>query len=125
MILDWYDRRVVELHLNFHIFNSFPIPDPGESHPVRERVVEIAGRLAAVDERFAEWAVEVGVPVGSANDEAVKQDLICELDACVANLYGLDEDDLAVVYETFSETVDYSDRLAAVLTHFRNLHDGA
>ena len=62
-----------------------------------------------------------GVPVGSANDEAVKQDLICELDACVAFLYDLDEDDLAVVYETFSETVDYSDRHAAVLTHFRRL----
>ena len=27
--------------------------------------------------------------------------------------------DLAVVYETFSETVDYSDRHAAVLVHFR------
>ena len=121
MILDWYARRVVELNLNFHILNSFPIPDPGEGHPVRGRVVEIAGRLAAVDERFAEWAAEVGVPVGSANDEAVKQDLICELDACVAFLYGLDEDEMAVVYETFSETVDYSDRHAAVLTHFRRL----
>ena len=121
MVLDWYARCVVELHLNFHILNNFPIPDPGEGHPVRDRVVEIAGRLAAVDERFAEWAEEVGVPVGSANDEAVKQDLICELDACVAHLYGLDEDDLAVVYETFSETVDYSDRHAAVLAHFKRL----
>ncbi len=121
MILDWYARRVVELHLNFHILNSFPIPDPGEGHPVRDRVVVIAGRLAAVDERFVEWAAEVGVPVGSANDEAIKQDLICELDACVAHLYGLDEDDLAVVYDTFSETVDYSDRHAAVLAHFRRL----
>ena len=118
MVLDWYARRVVELNLNFHILNSFPVPDPGEGDPVRDRVVEIAGRLAAVDERFSEWAAEVGVPVGSANDESLKQDLICELDACVAHLYGLDEDDLAVVYETFSETVDYSDRHAVVLVHF-------
>ena len=123
MILDWYARRVVELSLNFHILNNFPIPDPGEGHPVRDRVVEIAGRLAAVDERFADWAAEVGVAVGSANDETVKQDLICELDACVAFLYGLDEDDLAVIYETFSGTVDYSDRHAVVLAHFRNLHE--
>ena len=75
-----------------------------------------------MDERFAEWAAEVGVPVGSANDEAVQLDLICELDACVAHLYGLDEDDLAGVYDTFSETVDYSERHAAVLTHFRRLY---
>ncbi len=121
MPCDWQARRTIELVMSFGQFNQLSIPDPGEGHPVRDRVVEIAGRLAAVDERFAEWAAEVGVPAGSANDEAVKQDLICELDACVAFLYGLDEDDLAVVYETFSETVDYSDRHAAVLTHFRRL----
>jgi len=101
--------------------NQLSIPDPGEGDPVRDRVVEIAGRLAAVDERFSEWAAEVGVPVGSANDEATKQDLICELDACVAHLYGLDEEDLAVVYDTFSETVDYTERHNTVLAHFRRL----
>ncbi len=121
MPCDWQARRTIELVMSFGQFNQMSIPDPGEGHPVRDRVVAISGRLAAVDERFAEWAAEVGVPVGSANDGAVKQDLICELDACVAHLYGLDEDDLAVVYETFSETVDYSDRHAAVLTHFRRL----
>ncbi len=121
MPCDWQTRRTVELVMSFGQINQISVPDPGEGHPVRDRVVEIAGRLAAVDERFAEWAVEVGVPVGSANDEAVKQDLVCELDACVARLYGLDEDDLAVIYETFSETVDYSDRHAAVLQHFRRL----
>lgn len=123
MILDWYARCVVEMSLNFHILNNFPVPDPGEGDSVRDRVVEIAGRLAAVDERFAEWAAEVGVEVGSVSEDSVKQDLICELDACVAHLYDLDEGDLAVVYETFSETVDYSERHAAVLTHFRKLHD--
>ncbi len=121
MPFDWQTRRTVELHMTFEQINQLSIPDPGEGHPVRDRVTEIAGRLAAVDERFAEWAAEVGVPVGSANDEAVKQDLICELDACVAHLYGLDEDDLAVIYDTFSKTVDYSERHAAVLTHFRRL----
>ena len=122
MILDWYARRVVELSLNFHILNNFPIPEADVDHdPVARRVVQIAGRLAAVDERYAEWADEVGVPVGSVTDEATKQDLICELDACVAHLYGLDEDDLAVVYETFHEGADYSWRHRAVLDHFRRI----
>ncbi len=121
MIFDWQLRRVMELTLSFTDLMATSIPDPGEGRPVRDRVVEIAGRLAAVDERFARWASEVGVLVGSANDEETKQDLICELDACVAHLYGLDEDDLAVIYETFSETVDYSDRHTAVLAHFRRL----
>lgn len=123
MVLDWVARRVVELHLNFHIFNSLPVADPGPGHPVRDRLVEIAGRLAAVDDRFRKWAAEVGVPVGSANDEEIKQDLIHELDACVACLYGLDEDDLEVIYTTFDEKRPdrYSERLAAVTEHFRRL----
>ena len=120
MVLDWYARCVVELHLNFHILNNFPIPDTdNDNDRVACRVVEISGRLAAVAEKYAEWAAEVGVPVGSVTDEATKQDLICELDACVAHLYGLDENDLAVVYETFHEGADYSERHRAVLAHFR------
>ena len=123
MPLDWQARRTIELNMTFEQLNQLTIPDPGEGHPVRDRVVEIAGRLAAVDERYAEWAAEVGVPVGSVRDEATKQDLICELDACVAHLYGLDESDLAVVYETFHEGKDYSDHHAAVLEHFRRWED--
>ena len=120
MILDWYARRVVEISLTFHLLNNFPIPDADtDNDPVACRVVEASARLAAVDERYAEWAAEVGVPVGSVTDEATKQDLICELDACVAHLYGLDEDDLAVVYETFHEGANYSERHHAVLAHFR------
>lgn len=120
LMLDWYARRVVELHVKFYLLNSFPIPDKDpENDPIASQVVEIAGRLAAVDGRFSEWAAEVGVPVGSATDEDTKNDLIHELDACVAHLYGLDESDLAVIYDTFHENTDYSQRHAAVIRHFR------
>ena len=119
MPCDWQARRTVELHMTFAQIGQFSIPDPGAGHPIRDRVVKIAGRLAAVDDRFTEWADEVGVPVGSANEEPTKSDLIHELDACVAHLYGLDESDLEVIYTTFSQTVDYSERHAAVLEHFR------
>ena len=120
MILDWYARRCVEMTLSFTLLNSFPIPSCDPSiDSVAARVVEIAGRLAAVDNRFVDWAAEVGVPVGSVRDQAAKQDLVCELDACVAHLYGLDESDLAVIYETFHENADYSDRYTAVLEHYR------
>ena len=121
MILDWYARRVVELNLNFHLLNNFPIPRPDvDNDPVACRIVEISGRLAAVDDRFADWAAEVGVEVGTANDPEIKQDLIHELDALVAHLYDLDEGDLAVVYETFHAKTDYSERYSAVLEHFRH-----
>ena len=122
MPCDWQARRTVELVMSFEQLRLLCVPDPGEGHPVRGRVVEVAGRLAAVDERFAEWAAAVGVPVGSANDPEAKADLIAELDACVAHLYGLDIDDLGVLYRTFdAKRPDrYADHEVAVLAHFRH-----
>ena len=121
MICDWQARRTVQLNLTFAHFNSLRVPDPGPNNPIRKRVVEIAGRLAAVDERFAEWAQEVGVEVGTANEDSVKTELIHELDACVALLYGLDDDDLECIYTTFHEREPerYRDRLNDVLKYCR------
>ena len=79
-------------------------------------MVDISGRLAAVDERFSGWAAEVGVPVGSVNPRE-RDELKARLDAAVALLYGLNEDDLGVVYSTFHEGWDYEPRLNSVLDH--------
>ena len=82
-------------------------------------MVEIAGRLAAVDDRYADWAAEVGVPVGSVKTPAEKDDLIAELDALVSLLYGLTEDQVEHVFATFHRGWNYEARLDAVLTHYR------
>ena len=125
MILDWFARCFVEMNLTFHLVNMFPIPDFDPSIPgsIAEKVARISGCLATAtpDDRFMGWADEVGVTVDSVKSETEKQDLIHELDACVAHLYGLDEDDLAVLYGTFHTNTDYSERHAAVLEHFRRL----
>ena len=113
--LDWYARRVVELGLNFFIFNRFPIPNPDQTDDRYLRTVEIAGRLAAVDDRYASWAEAVGVPVGSVTTQADKNDLVAELDAVVAHLYGLDAEDLEVIWGTFHTTVDHLPSLDTVL----------
>ena len=65
MPCDWQARRAVELHMTFEQIGLLTIPDPGAGDPVRDRVTEIAARLAACDDRFTDWAAEVGVPVGS------------------------------------------------------------
>lgn len=98
--LDWYARRFVELNLNYHIVNAFPVPRPGREAPLRRRIERIAGRLAAVDDRYAEWAAAVGVDCGPV-DDAARRDLIHELDAVVARLYGLSMDQLETIYRTF------------------------
>lgn len=116
--LDWYARRFVELHVNQHILNSLPMPNPPADSPLRLRVVEVAGRLAAVDNRFAEWATEVGVSVGSVSDTDTQDDLIAELDAVVALLYGLARVDVEHMFATFHRGWDFQPRLEAVLRHY-------
>jgi len=118
--LDWYARRFVEINLNFFIFNRFPVPNPDPTDDRYLRTVEVAGRLAAVDDRYASWAEAVGVPVGSVTSQAEKEDLIAELDAVVAHLYGLDAEDLEVIWETFYGKIprnDYRPSFETVLGH--------
>ena len=116
--LDWYARRFVETHVTYFVINPFPIPRPGRDDPLWKRIVEIAGRLACPDERFAEWAEAVGVAWGPLAEEE-KENLIHELDAVVAHSYGLTERQLVHVFETFHEGWDYHARLDAVLKHYR------
>lgn len=121
MPCDWQVRRTVELNMTFEQIGLLTIPEPGTEHPIRHRVTEIAARLAACDDRFADWAAEVGVPVGSGGGGG--EWLLAELDACVAYLYGLDEEDIAVVYDTFGRPGQWDERRDAVLIHFRRIGD--
>jgi hypothetical protein len=116
--LDWYARRFVEISMNFYIFNPLPIPRPAPDHPLRRRTIELAGRLACPDKRFSGWAKKVGVACGKlAEDE--KEDMIRELDAVCAHLYGLNEDQIVHIFETFHEGWEYADRLSATMRHYQ------
>ncbi len=116
--LDWYARRFVENHVNFFILNPFPIPRPKRDSTLWQRVVHLSGRLACPDERFAVWAETVGVQCGPlVADE--KEDMISELDAVVSHLYGLEEQQVVHLFETFHKGWDYQERLDSVLRHFR------
>jgi len=100
--LDWYARRFVEVNLNFFILNPLPIPRPDREDDHWRKAIELSGRLAAADDRFAEWADAVGVEFGPL-EPTRKQGMIEELDAVVAKLYGLTPDQLAHVFDTFHE----------------------
>ncbi len=116
--LDWYARRFVEINLNFFILNPFPIPRPARDSALWQRAVQLAGRLACPDKRFSVWAEAVGVECGPlAADE--KEDMIHELDAVVAHLYGLSESQVVHIFQTFHEGWDYQERLDGVRRHFR------
>ena len=118
--LDWYARRWIETHLTYAFLNPLPIPRPSRADPLWKRTVALAGRLAAPDDRFADWAATVGVEHGPMPAD-MRQDMLDELDALVARLYGLSENQLTHLFETFHEGWDFAPRLAAVMEHFRRL----
>jgi hypothetical protein len=80
-------------------------------------VVEISGRLAAPDSRFAVWAKSVGVAIGSVAPSE-QADLESELDALTAFLYGLSRNQLELIFATFHKGWDYQPRLSKVLGFF-------
>ncbi|MBT8607047.1 hypothetical protein G6656_01960 [Polynucleobacter paneuropaeus] len=116
--LDWYARRYVEVNFNFYLFNPLPIPRPNRSNPLWKKVVQLSGRLASVDERYSGWAKKIEVEYGHL-DEKNKEQMINELDAVVAHLYGLTAKDLTHIFETFHEGWDYKPRLKAVLDFYK------
>ena len=111
-------RRFVEINVTFFILNPLPVPRPSRDDPLWQRVVELAGRLACPDDRFAEWADAVGVACGPLDPKA-KDDMTAELDAVAAHLYGLDPDQLTHIFETFHTGWNHHDRLQATMTHSR------
>ncbi len=84
--------------------------------------MELSGRLAAVDDRYADWAETVGVEYGPL-DEETKQEKIYELDAVVAHLYGLTHEHVEVIFETFHDGWDYEERLERVLDYYASWAD--
>jgi hypothetical protein len=122
--LDWYARRYVEKHVTIGLLNTFPIPHLVRESPLWKRIVNVAGRLAAVDGRYTTWAAKVGVPVASVTDRVTKDDLTAELDALVSLAYGLDRSDVVHIFATFQRGWDHTDRLTAVLRHYDRWHSG-
>jgi len=121
---DWYARRYVELNFNFHIVNGSPVPPWKEGEKWQDRLIENSARLAAVDERFANWANTVGVKHGTVKSESEKENLITENDALVSHLYGLSRSHVEHVFKTFHRGWDYGPRLTKVLEYFDKIAGG-
>ena len=123
--LDWFARKTVELSLNFHIFNYLPIPLLSNKKIVNKLAIA-GGRLAAIDERFEDWASKVGVSVGSIKTELEKKSLTAEIDACVAKLFNLTVPDIRHIFSSFHVGWDFKPYLEQVLIHFgeiEKIHD--
>jgi hypothetical protein len=95
---DWLLRRRVETHVTFGILNSLPIPD---TRSADRRLVELAGRLSFVDDRYRGWAARIGLDkIGRVRPEE-RAEIEAEIDVLVARAYGLSEPDLVLIFNDF------------------------
>jgi hypothetical protein len=133
---DWYARRFVEITMSYGLLNAFPVPrvnqhdgsmldpggeplnQPGDFRSIRARLIEVSAQLAAVDERYVGWLGRVGVARTSPIDHSTRQSLIDEVNGLVALLYGLTQEHLVTLFETFHQGWDYVPRLEAALGFF-------
>jgi len=96
---DWQARRYVETNMNFFLLNMLCFP---EWEPTNwQRIGEFAAQLSCVDERFAAFAAEAGVEYGPMADEE-RDDKRAEIDALVAQGYGLNVDELRFIFTDFT-----------------------
>ena len=121
VVFDWLMRLKVGKHLSLFLVDSQPVPRLAPDHPDAAPIIEATARLVCVAPEFDALAESVGLGDHSAGatDEAERAALQAEIDARVAHLYGLTEDELGHILQTFP-LVDEAYK-AAVLAAYRAL----
>ena len=102
---DWQARRYVSLGLSHFILKMLRFPC-ADGTPW-QRIGELAARLSCVDDRFADFAEEVGIECGRQS-EVERADQRAEIDALVAHAYGLTKDETAFLFDDYPSGA-YSD----------------
>jgi len=114
---DWLLRRRVETHVTFSILNSLPVP---EATPHWDRLAELAGLLSFVDERYTHFARRAGIVPNLLSSDA-RADAEAEIDALVADGYGLDERQLRILFRDFSERALDAEGSDRIVNHHRRV----
>ncbi|KQQ98416.1 hypothetical protein ASF72_18405 [Arthrobacter sp. Leaf141] len=119
VIFDWYVRRFVEMNVQVGFVSSCPVPRPDRDDPVWKELATLSGRLAAVDDRYQEWAAACGAETGHISPEESTA-MTNRIEALTALAYGLSAADVEYIYATFHKGWDYSNQLRAVLEQYRS-----
>lgn len=101
--IDWMIRNKVSQNINMFYVYQLPIPRLTESDKEFALIVERAAKLICTTREFDGLAKEVGLESykNGATDQLERQNLRAELDALVAHLYGLTEEEFAYILTTF------------------------
>ncbi len=103
LALDYIIRQRVSANVNFFYVYQLPVPRLTEKDPAFAPIVERAARLICTTPEFDELAKSVGLKShkDGVTDPAKRLKLRAELDAIIAYLYGLTEEEFAHILGTF------------------------
>lgn len=112
LAFDYAIRQKVSANLNmFYVYNT-SVPRIKSTHPAYRALVESAARLICTTPEFDDLARAVSISLPGATDPAERATLRAEIDAIVAHLYGLTEDEFAHILTTFPLVSDVVKRAA-------------
>ena len=102
-VVDAAIRQRVTNNLNFFFLYQLPIPRLEESDPQFKKIVDRAARLICTTDDFDDLAKELGLSKDNTEtlESSERVSLRAEVDALVAHLYGLSEEEFAYVLMTF------------------------
>jgi hypothetical protein len=102
LVFDWLIRLKVTTHCSIFYVYQMPVPRLQEGDPVFEQLVTRAAKLICTRSEFDKLGRDVGFnPQPAAHDEAERSQIRAEIDAIVAHLYGITEDELRHILGTF------------------------
>jgi hypothetical protein len=100
LVFDWQARRFVEANLNFFILEGLRLPRLDDD--TFNALAATAAWLSCPDDRFADFAAATEVEVEQLDDDE-RTRLRAEIDARVAQAWGLTPAELELVFDDFTE----------------------
>ena len=95
-ILDWLGHSKINLHLNYFILNSLPIPDRPDDERGQRLCALAAGLALRSDDRdlYGDWP-DLAAPIPDGDRNVA----VAELDAIASHLYGVPDHLIDVVWD--------------------------
>lgn len=102
-IIDYSIRQRVTTNLNFFYLYQLPVPIPDLQNQTIQGIIRLSSKLVCTSQIFDQFSVRVGLSgyQEGVTDPEERANLRAELDAMVAHLYGLTEEEFAHVLSTF------------------------
>lgn len=110
-VFDWYVRTIVNMRVLPSLARQFSVPDMRTRPKLAARLSELAASRLPQD-GFDAW-------IGGVDRHAVEASLAdAETDAICAHLYGLTQDEVEIVLNTFHPTWDHRGHLTSVASFY-------